>query len=418
LPLIDPLTGTPNEDNVMTYVAITGESVNVANVYDDEGIGEGFDFSGMKRFDEQHNYLTTSCLTVPLRNGQVAGALQLLNAQDRQTGRIIPFDVYHQQVAESLASQAAIVLNNRALQERQALLMGYKRELEIGREIQAGFFPDHLPQPAGWELAARFRPAREVAGDFFDVYELPNGRIAFTIADVCDKGIVAALFMALIRSLLRAFLQQRYNRESLSTSLIHPANLSITQSPAPFSPDDREALVEAVQQTNAYVTANHAQSYMFATVFCALLDPVSGELLYLNGGHTPPLVLSPAERSGESAGWHVRGILQAGGPAVGLIPVAHYTVAETTLPPGHLLFAFTDGIIEARDAQGEQFGSDRLAAFLRHEGDDEPTAATLLRHMEAAVVQHTAGAGVFDDLTMLALRRLPGWGRPGLKPQG
>jgi sigma-B regulation protein RsbU (phosphoserine phosphatase) len=120
----------------------------------------------------------------------------------------------------------------------------------------------------------------------------------------------------------------------------------------------------------------------------------------------------------------VREILQTGGPAVGLIPAAHYTLGKTTLPPGHLLFAFTDGIIEARNTQGEQFGSDRLAALLQQEGDDEPPvpsetlAAALLRHVEAAVVRHTAGAEVLDDLTMLALRRVPEWGRPGLKPQG
>jgi sigma-B regulation protein RsbU (phosphoserine phosphatase) len=411
LPLRDMETGEPNEENVATYVALAGESVNIANVYD----AWGFDFSGMKAFDEQNNYRTLSCLTVPLRNGQIVGALQLLNAQDQRTGEIIPFDVYHQQVAESLASQAAIVLNNRALQARQAMLMGYKRELEIGREIQAGFFPDSLPQPAGWEVAARFRPAREVAGDFYDAFELPNGRIALVIADICDKGIVAALFMALIRSLLRAFLQQRYHQEPFSTHapLATPHSpLATHHSPLVFSPADREALLEAVDQTNSYLTANHGQSYMFATLFCGLLDPATGELLYLNCGHTPPLVLSAAGESGGKGRWRVREILHSGGPAVGLVPTAHYHVAETTLLPGDLLFAFTDGIIEARNAQGEQFGNGRLLGLLQSVGDEElpepveTTATGLLRLVEAAVVRHTAGAEAFDDLTMLVLRRL------------
>jgi sigma-B regulation protein RsbU (phosphoserine phosphatase) len=403
LALRDPLTGAPNLENVATYTAITGESVNVANVYK----AEGFDFSGMKSFDEQNNYRSVSCLTVPLRNGQVAGVLQLLNAQDRETGEIIPFDVYHQQVAESLASQAAIVLNNRALQEHQVTLMRCKRELEIGREIQAGFFPDMLPQLPGWELAARFRAAREVAGDFYDAFELPNGRVALVIADVCDKGIVAALFMALIRSLLRAFMQQSYHQQPSSTAYSPPP----TAGP-PFTAADHHMLLEAVRQTNAYITTSHTQAHMFATLFCALLDPASGDLLYLNCGHTPPLILSaadpdPAQAADAKGNWQVCDILQPGGPAIGLLSSARYQPAQTTLPPGSLLFAFTDGIVEARDPFGEQFGNGRLLTLLEYHNANgaEASAAALLQLVETAVVRHMAGTEAFDDLTMLALRR-------------
>ncbi|MEZ4519132.1 MAG: SpoIIE family protein phosphatase [Chloroflexota bacterium] len=134
----------------------------------------------------------------------------LLNSTNPQTGDIVPFDVYHQQVAESLASQAAVVLNNRLLNERQASLMRMKRELEIGREIQRSFLPPEIPQPDRWEVEARFQPATEVAGDFYDVIELPHGHLGFVLADVVGKGVTASLFMAIIRTLYRALFQQYY----------------------------------------------------------------------------------------------------------------------------------------------------------------------------------------------------------------
>ncbi len=394
--LKDPLTGAPNEEHVAAYVALNGESINLANIYQEDD----FDFSGMATFDEDNDYASVSCLTVPLRNGRVVGVLQLLNAQDRETGQTIPFDAYHQQVAESLASQAAVLLNNRLLQAEQMTLLRYRQELEIGRQIQAGFFPAFLPQPPGWEVAARFRAAREVAGDFFDAYELPGGRLMLIIADVCDKGVVAALFMALIRSLLRAFIQQH----------LQSPNLLVSQSPiSNLQPPNSETLLQMVRHTNAYITNNHLQAHMFATLFCALLDPATGDLTYVNCGHIPPLVLMPtADDRDEHGNWQLCDALQPSGPAIGLMPNATYRAATTMLPRGSLLFAYTDGIIEARDPQQEQFGNGRLQTLLEYHDAEGPkaSAAALLKLVEEAVVHHMAGSGTSDDLAMLALRRM------------
>jgi serine phosphatase RsbU (regulator of sigma subunit) len=124
-----------------------------------------------------------------------------------------------------------------------------ERELEIGREIQRGFLPAEIPAPEGWELRAHFRPARQVAGDFYDAFPLPGGRVAIVLADVCGKGVGAALFMALFRSLFRALAEPQFAAAA----------------------DPSEGLRATVQGTNDYIARNHGRSNMFATVFFAVL---------------------------------------------------------------------------------------------------------------------------------------------------
>lgn len=387
LPLYTDL-GEPNLDNVATYVALETQSINVANIYDDSG----FDFSGTIREDQAHGYRSISCLTVPLMNEDVIGVLQLVNAQDPQTGEVMPFGVYQQLVAESLASQAAVALHNQILSKEQERLLRYKRELQIGREIQAGFFPAALPEMPGWELVARFKAAREVAGDFYDVFRMPYGKVAFVVADVCDKGIVAALFMALVRSLLRAFLQQHYYLRTSQMPIQEQVEKTL-EDKRPFQPADTAALLDVLRMTNAYIGSNHGTTYMFATVFFGMLDPTTGELIYVNCGHNPPLLL-------RSAGSHER--LMPTGPAIGVRPDAMFYVAKTRLAPGDMLFAYTDGIVEARDPDGYFFGENRLLSVLLEAGK---TAVAAQDAIEAALREYTQSTQPSDDIAMLSLRR-------------
>jgi len=385
LPLFDA-QGAPVLENVVTFAVHEGQPVNIANVYDEME----FDFSGTKEFDARNGYRSVSCLTVPLRTGSVLGVLQLRNAQDPETGKIEPFGAYQQLVAESLASQAAVALQNRRLRERENSLLRYKRELEIGRDIQAGFLPKTLPQPPEWEIASRFYPAREVAGDFYDVYHVPDGRIVVAVADVCDKGVVAALFMALLRSLLRAFVQQSYYRSVQSR--VHDAVVGAAQMGA--AQMDESALLDAISLTNAYIGSNHAETNIFATLFFAILDPVSGTLIYANCGHIPPVLC-------RAGGKEER--LMPTGPAVGLMPDARFDVQQVVVEPDDLLFMYTDGVTEARDPQGEMFGEARLRALRKqHAG---ASAEKLLAAIESAVREFIAGGEPTDDLTMLAVRR-------------
>ncbi|MFN2164602.1 MAG: SpoIIE family protein phosphatase [Candidatus Promineifilaceae bacterium] len=394
LPLFDE-QGEPVLVNVATFAVHEELPVNIADIYSEIE----FDFSGTKEFDARNHYRSVSCLTVPLRTRRVLGVLQLRNARDPQAGDIVPFGVYQQLVAESLASQAAVALQNRRLRAREASLLRYKRELEIGRDIQASFLPKALPQPPGWEIAARFYPAREVAGDFYDVYAAPGGRIGLAVADVCDKGVVAAMFMALLRSLLRAFVQQYYFR---NTEL----GVRSGESPIPNSEFhtphlDESALLDAIQLTNAYIGSNHADTHIFTTLFFAILDPQSGSLLYANCGHVPP-VLRRADGTEQR--------LMPTGPAVGLLPDARFQVRQAQLGEGDLLFMYTDGVTEARNSQGEMFGEARLRK-LRDEHAGE-SAEALLAAVETAVRDfihvpddvEVAGEEPTDDLTMLAVK--------------
>ena len=248
-----------------------------------------------------------------------------------------------------------------------------ERELEIGREIQRGFLPDALPDAHGWELRAHFRPARQVAGDFYDAFELPEGRVALVLADVCGKGVGAALFMALFRSLLRALAEPEFAAAS-----------SVA-----------DGVLATVRGTNDYIARTHGRANMFATAFFGVLDPARGTLDYVNAGHELPMVLD--------AGSRVRARLAPTGPALGLMPGLSFAAATETLSPGETLFAFTDGVVDARTVGEDAYGEERLMAMLEQGGD----ASALLARVDAALDAHTAGAPAFDDVAMLAARRLP-----------
>lgn len=381
-------SSAPNYASLPVYVALTGESVNLTDINSGR-----FDLSWLNAFGLDNEFRPRSCLAVPLRTGQIVGALLLSDSRNPLSDEIVEFDAYHQQVAESLASQAALVLNNRLLNERQSQLMRYKRELEIGREIQLSFLPAHMPAPEGWELVARFHPALEVAGDFYDAFLLPHGYVVLIIADVVGKGVTAALFMAIIRSLFRALFQQYYydaQRTAAAVDGLTDKRLGAI---------DREALVNAVRLTNAYLIANHADTYAFATLFAGVLEPHTGRMIYVNAGHNPPLVLSANRPDGRV----VREELAPTGPAIGLLLNAGYKVGEIALQAEEMLYAFTDGVIEARNPAAEEFGQERLEKLLA--GNDGPAEAALAA-VVAAVREHTAGAEAFDDVTMLGLRRL------------
>ncbi|MDX1414147.1 MAG: SpoIIE family protein phosphatase [Candidatus Promineifilaceae bacterium] len=395
LPLYDE-QGRPAIENVAVFTAHEGISVNIANIYDKSG----FDFSGTRRFDSQNNYRSISCLTVPLENREVTGVLQLRNALDPETGQIVSFGPYQQLVAESLASQAAVALHNRRLRKRETTLLRYKRELQIGREIQAGFFPAALPQPPGWEITARFQPAREVAGDFYDAFPAPRGKVGLVIADVCDKGVVAALFMAILRSLLRAFIQQHYYlNPSRQPQQVQDASGAAEDRQAvhwsaDFYPSDKAALLDAIRLTNAYIGGNHAGTHIFATLFAGILDPQTGQLVYVNCGHLPPLLLGVDGRE-------LR--LMPSGPAIGLLPDAQYGVAEVGIEGGDILLAYTDGISEARNQQGELFGAGRISSLVASHHQEPVT--NLAAEIELAVKSYSSSDTPSDDMAMLILKR-------------
>ena len=272
-----------------------------------------------------------------------------------------------------LRARVSASLAKKRLHDReQTYAAGLARELDIGRRIQQGFLPGRLPVSAGWELTARFAPAKQVAGDFYDAFALPRGRLAVLVADVCDKGVGAALFMALFRTLFRALAEQRF------------AAAAAGEPPA-------AALLDVVAATNDYIGRTHSDANMFATVFIGVLDLAAGTLWYANGGHEAPVVLA--------ADGGVRARLEVTGPAVGLMPGLEFRAAEARLGHGEQLLAFTDGVLDARSPSGETFGEARLLRCARA----APGGA--LAAIERGMLEFCAGEPAFDDVTMLAVRR-------------
>jgi len=391
LRLADPETGAPNHRNVASWVALHGQTVNIDDVY---AVG-AFDFTATREFDRRNNYRSMSTLTVPLKNNadEVVAVLQLLNALDPVTGEVTAFDSYHQLLVDSLASQAAVVFNNQLLLQRQEDLLKFERDLQIGRQIQAGFLPESLPAPAGWQVAARFMPAREVAGDFYDAFMLGPDTMGFVVADVCDKGVGAALFMALVRSLVRVYAQQRYAALSTEAAVEHdeagPNAVDIAGCGVTGA-----ALRQALILANDYIGANHLSMNMFATMFAGVVNVKTGALEWVNAGHNAPMLLSTDGRITR---------LPSRSPAVGMMPGFQFEAKQGHLAEGDLLVVFSDGIPDARDPHGAFFTEKRLAELVSGMGTTPAESAAA--EIQEQLVAHIATAAQFDDITLMVIRR-------------
>ncbi|AFY70827.1 protein serine/threonine phosphatase [Thalassoporum mexicanum PCC 7367] len=286
-------------------------------------------------------------------------------------------------IDERKQAQAAL---QESLIKVEAYSSALNHELEKGRQMQLGFLPSTITQKTGWEVAAFFKPAKQVAGDFYDVFELPGDRLGLVIADVCDKGVGAALFMALFRSLIRIFSGQTVldglvlsNGRGMDDSQI--ANMN-------------EHALKSISLTNDYIAINHAELGMFATLFFGVLEPNTGKLTYINGGHEPLFILHP------NGG--IRGELNSSGPAVGIIPQATFKIGEAQLEPGEMLIGYTDGVPEARDADSKFFTTDRLRQIL---AKPPKSAKELTAEISGLVLEHTGTAEQFDDVTLIAVKR-------------
>jgi len=268
----------------------------------------------------------------------------------------------------------------RDVTSRTEQLLAYEKELEIGRRIQADFLPEYVPEIENWEIASYFEAAREVAGDFYDVFELePGNYLAIVIGDVCDKGVGAALFMTLFRSLIRVSCQYaQLNREAEKEDMSQ-AHV-------------QEVLRKSIETTNSYIATTHSKSSMFASVFFGVLDVDSGELFYVNGGHESPVIFRV---DGEYE------VLEVTGGVLGLFPWAIFSIASTRMNPGDLIFTYTDGVNEAKNQDGAQFTEERIFAmneFAWADGND------FLGEILKRILTFRGEAPQSDDITMLAVR--------------
>jgi sigma-B regulation protein RsbU (phosphoserine phosphatase) len=324
-----------------------------------------------------------SSLALSLGTGAMAGFFIFLGAYS-----FISFNLIFQFIRPLLMASCALVFILIAKAIEKAIVLAEterarriaERELEIGREIQSGFFPTALPTPDGWELVTYFQAARHVAGDFYDAFTLgEEKKIGIVIADVCDKGVGAALFMALFRSLIRVLSGSTSGDNHLDPNSYHP------------EPD--KTLRNTIRSINNYISITHEDDGMFSTLFFGILDPEQGVLHYINAGHEPPLVISSGA---------IKASLSPTGPAVGLFPDVKFDVQSITLAPQDILLAFTDGVIDAQNKAGEAFTKLRLTKILK---ESLPSAKTVIEKISHQIQTHVFGQEQFDDITILALRR-------------
>ena len=349
-------------------------------------------------------YRARSVLALPIISGEVLlGILTLKHSEPYHfTGEIV-------ELMRVTATQVAMVLENACLftnlnnslqslgkanQKIEAYSRALDQELEKCRQIQMNFLPSQLPILPGWEIEEFFFPARRVSGDFYDAFKLPGGYIGLVIGDVCDKGAGSALFMALFRSLIRIFSGQSHLCKHLCESFTAASRKKAGDMIIAQESNDIEQAnpLIAIALTNDYISQNN-EMCMFATLFFGVLDPRNGKLAYINGGHE---AVSVIDQNG------VRERLLPTGPAVGTLPEANFEYKEILMRPGEILFAYTDGVIDARSPDEKRFTKRRLFSLL-----SQPVASALeLTQMIAtSLFAHIGMAQQEDDITMLTLQR-------------
>ena len=349
-------------------------------------------------------YRARSALALPIISGEVLlGILTLKHSAPYHFSREIV------ELMRVTATQIAMVLENaclftnlnhslHSLGKANHKIEAYSRaldmEIEKCRKIQMSFLPKKLPQLPDWHIEEFFFPATRVSGDFYDAFMLPGGYIGLVIGDVCDKGVGSALFMALFRSLIRIFSGQthlcKHLCESFTADNQQRAGDMIIQQES--SDVEQSNPLIAVALTNEYIAQDNDMC-MFATLFFGVLDPVSGKLVYINGGHEAVFV---TDQNG------VRERLLATGPAVGPLPQAKFATKEIQLQPGEILFAYTDGVIDARTPDGDRFTKKRLNALLSQPAD---SALELMQRVATSLFAHIGKAPQEDDITILTLQR-------------
>jgi len=297
--------------------------------------------------------------SVLLRQPQLLyGMVQELSARLRRADM--------QMIADLQRKNRDLTQAYRELQEAQAALVEKERlecELELARELQQSILPHEFPDLKEFSFAARSRPARQVGGDFYDVIPLSGGRVGLIMADVSDKGMSAALYMALTRSLIHA--------EAKRSSSPRKVLLSVHR-----------------------LLLDMSQADMFVTVFYGVLDPAQSNLRYTRAGHDRPLLFSPT--TGE---WR---FLTGKGTVLGFVEEVSLEEVSVDLRPGDLLIFYTDGITDANSPAGEFFGSERLRKTVCAAGG--LGADDMCDHIFEHVDQFQTGAVQHDDMALLVVK--------------
>jgi serine phosphatase RsbU (regulator of sigma subunit)/putative methionine-R-sulfoxide reductase with GAF domain len=284
----------------------------------------------------------------------------------KDTGASPNFRQRRMEILTGASNQIALAIQNERLNEQRVIQERMAQEVQLARQIQQTFLPTTLPKRSGWNLGARWITAREVGGDFYDIFEISENKLGLVIADVADKGMPAALYMTVTRTLIRANATNQHN----------PGKI--------------------LQRVNNLLIPD-AENGLFVTIIFAILDTDTGELFYANAGHNRPLHFTANDQSVN--------ILPKGNMALGVMPDIKYENHSLLLKPNDYLLFFTDGVTEAFNPFNEPFGVERLKDFLAtFNGKD---TQQLLDQLEKALSDFRDGMPKSDDVTLLAVNRLP-----------
>lgn len=306
-------------------------------------------------------------LHVPVGNGYLTDWLPVLSTLSSQIASYLYRAQAYQNVLDSLAQAYREEFLAQAYEAE--ITLTYQRltqESALAGKIQTSFLPKAPPDVPGWQFSMTLEPARETSGDFYDIIPLPAGKLGLLVADVADKGMGAALFMALSRTLIRTF--------------------------APAHEYDPAA---ALREANRRILSD-THSDLFVTMFYAVLDPATGLLTYCNAGHNPPLLLEP---SAESAPLR----LTRTAIPLGIMEGRAWEQATVLIRPGALLVLYTDGITEAQDEAQELFGEERLIKVLQ--ANRGKSAVIIEDKILSAIYGFTGDAPQSDDITLLVVAR-------------
>src|SRR5882762_468249 len=341
--------------------------IRVSRTIMEEVVGKG---KAVLTADAQHDPLlmsstmmlqpVRSVLAVPLGVGEKVFGLIYADSPMAE-GR---FSEDHLKVLTTLASVAAIRVENARLLEMQMERQRLENELQLASEIQQRFQPAAPPQVPGYELQGISFPCYEIGGDYYDFIWRADGRLVITLGDVSGKGTAAALLMSSLHAAVHAQCS---------------ANNSI---------------VETICAVNRYLAEN-IPSNRFVTLFYAELDPLTGVLSFINAGHNPPLIVH--------AGGTVEN-LSSGGLPLGIKPDAVFRGGKTQFQNGDVLVIYSDGVSEAPNAAGEEFGTSRLQDVVARNLD--ASAAGIRDRIEAALTKFAQGTPASDDITLVITKRL------------
>lgn len=273
------------------------------------------------------------------------------------------FTEEHLNILTTLASVASIRVENARLLEERFQRERMERELELATEIQQRFQPSAPPTVEGYEFQGISFSCYEIGGDYYDFIPRHDGKMFVALGDVSGKGTAAALLMSSLHAAIHA---QTSAKSSLS---------------------------ETINSVNQYLSDN-TPSNRFVTLFLAELDPTNGKLSYINAGHNPPLI---GRINGEVQQ------LDSGGFPLGIIPMAEYEIGEVQLEPGEALVIYSDGVSEANNLKGDEFGLERLAEVIKR--NIASSASGLRDKVESALSSFTESAPAGDDITLVIVKR-------------